>query len=185
MLLSLLAPFALSVPQDPIDLQLAARWFQEAKWCAEEDGGRLWGRSLEGPMLFVHAPSRTAVANREPPGMGLTAKDGLWTGKLPADVMTANTAFAWQGEQWSMVLWPLPNTRAERARLLRLLPLPLTLLLLLLLLLLRLLVVVVVVLLLLLLLLLRVGPGGLRRRKKGRKGLASRPRAMSPMRTTT
>ena len=94
MLLSLLA-FALGVPQDPIDLQLAARCFQEAKWCAEEDGGKLWGRSLEGPMLFVHAPSRTAVANREPPGMGMTAQDGLWTGKLPADVITANTAFAW------------------------------------------------------------------------------------------
>lgn len=118
LLFTLLAPFALTVPQDPIDLQLAARWFQEARWCAEEDGGKLWGRSLEGPMLFVHAPSRTAVANREPQGMGLAAKDGLWTGKLPGDVITANTAFAWKGEQWSMVLWPLPNTRAERARLL-------------------------------------------------------------------
>jgi hypothetical protein len=99
----------------PIDLALAKTYFGEARHLAESDGGRLWGRSLAGPLLFVEPRTRYAVANQADAEQTLKPAGGLFVGTLPASVPLANTAVRWAGTHWSMILWPLPDDKAERS----------------------------------------------------------------------
>jgi hypothetical protein len=66
MMLAVLLCAALSVsPVAPaIPVETAARILAEAHLAAQEDGGRLWGRSLDGPLLLVDPETRFAVANQ-------------------------------------------------------------------------------------------------------------------------
>src|SRR5204863_4775129 len=96
----------------------AAQVFAEARAVSERDGGRLWGKSLYGPMLFVQPVTRFVAANQADPGGLLKPVGDVWTGKLPAGIPIANTAVDWSGARWTMVLWPLPSDPADRARLL-------------------------------------------------------------------
>jgi hypothetical protein len=100
-----------------IDLRLARRCFDEARALSQVDGGRLWGKSLYGPMLFVDLSSRQIVANQRDNGKTLHEQGGLWVGTLPPQYGVANTAFIWGGIKWTMVMWPLPEDRYTRGRL--------------------------------------------------------------------
>lgn len=72
-------------------------------------GDALWGRSLCGPIVLVHEPTRAAIANAPDPD-GTFRRDGqFWFGTLPAGVGVANTAVQWGGTPWAMVLLPLPT----------------------------------------------------------------------------
>ena len=51
-----------TVQSPAIDLDLAKTYFAEARRLAEADGGKLWGKSLAGPLLFVEPRTRYAVA---------------------------------------------------------------------------------------------------------------------------
>lgn len=103
----------------PIDHSLASRYFAEAKWLAEDEGGRLWGVSLYGPMLFVDPRTRTVVAN-EPDKEGKLRQVGsIWTGTLPENIIIANTGVDWAGVRWAMFMWPTQRSfTSERYRLL-------------------------------------------------------------------
>ncbi len=86
-----------------------------ARACAAEHGA-MWGVSLCGPMLVVDPESRWATANTADADGVLMPSGGLFVGTLPAAVGLANTAAAWGGTKWSMVLLPLPeDARARRA----------------------------------------------------------------------
>lgn len=101
----------------PIDLARAKRYFDEAKTLCEADGGRLWGVSLCGPLLFADPRTRTVVANQRD-GEGLLKEDqGVFVGTLPSNVNIAYTAVEWAGVKWTMILWPLPDDTFERGRL--------------------------------------------------------------------
>ena len=100
-----------------IDLARAAQYFAEAEALSRQDGGRLWGVSLYGPMILVDPQTHTAVANQADLEGKLQAKDGVFVGKLPPEMGLANTASNWAGVQWTMVIWPLSDDRQERLRL--------------------------------------------------------------------
>jgi hypothetical protein len=102
----------------PIDQGKAAAAFAEAEKLSAKDDGKLWGKTLYGPMLFVQPESRAVVAN-EADASGLLQKQGdVYVGVLPKDVMIANTAVDWAGKRWTMVMWPLPADSQPRDRLL-------------------------------------------------------------------
>jgi hypothetical protein len=101
-----------------IDSTLAGQYFQEAEQLWRQDGGRLWGKRLNGPMLFVNPRDRFAVANQADAHGQLKKGNGVFTGKLPANVSLGNTSTPWAGVQWIMILWPLPKDRNARAVLL-------------------------------------------------------------------
>jgi hypothetical protein len=101
-----------------IDLDLAKIYFAEARRLAEADGGKLWGKSLAGPLLFVEPQTRYAVAIQADAEKKLKPLGGVFVGTLPASVPLANTAYAWAGTHWSMILWPLPSDKAERSTML-------------------------------------------------------------------
>jgi hypothetical protein len=102
----------------PIDLNLAKSYFDEAHRLAELDGGKLWGKSLAGPLLFVEPRSRFAVANQADATGKLTSMGKVFIGTLPANVPLANTALRWGGTHWSMMLWPLPEDNPTRSTML-------------------------------------------------------------------
>lgn len=88
--------------------------FREAHqaWAAEE--GRIWGKSLAGPLLLVDPKTRQVWAS-EADGEGqLKDQQGIFTGILPKNVVVSNTAMEWAGKRWSMVLLPLPDKAVER-----------------------------------------------------------------------
>src|SRR5215510_12674854 len=94
-LVALLSSPAAAAP--PIDPALAASAFDEARALSDADGGKLWGRRLYGPMLFVDRETRAVVAN-EPDREGHLHKEGaIFTGTLPDSVLVANTATRWAG----------------------------------------------------------------------------------------
>jgi len=100
-----------------IDAAKAAQYFDEARRLSTADGGRLWGVALYGPMMFVDPGTHEVVANQAGTGGELTQHGAVWTGKLPAEMGVANTALQWAGVHWTMVIWPLPAYRHERAAL--------------------------------------------------------------------
>jgi hypothetical protein len=101
----LLATGGATSPVHAIDLQLAARYFQEAKWASDDDGGKLWGKPLYGPMLFADPQTREVVANQRDRQGKLHKAGSLWVGELAKEVGIANTATEWGGVKWTMVMW--------------------------------------------------------------------------------
>ena len=101
-----------------IDLETARSYFAELKRLGEMDRGRLWGRPVAGAMMFADARSRTVVANM-PDTLGLLREvGGVWVGSLTPEQNVANTAIHWAGRDWSMVMWPVSDSRYVRQRLL-------------------------------------------------------------------
>jgi hypothetical protein len=91
--------------------------FAEARQACEADGGRLWGRSLCGPMLFVDPQTRAVAANQADAEGRLGEQSGVYAGTLPPSEPVANMAHRWAGVHWTMVMWPLPRERYLRTRL--------------------------------------------------------------------
>jgi hypothetical protein len=60
-----------------------------------------WHHDLCGPVVLADPATRAFVtADRE--------------GTLPASIGLANTAVDWNGQKWTMILWPLPGDREQR-----------------------------------------------------------------------
>ena len=104
--------------ESSIELARVREYFAEARALADQDGGRLWGVSLAGPLVFVEPKTRQLVADRADAEGRLKPQDGVFVGTLPADETYAATAKKWAGVEWAMFLWPLPEDVRERRRLL-------------------------------------------------------------------
>ena len=108
-----LAMVARAVPPAPvappgIDLERAAALFDLLRARSDVDGGALWGRTIDGPMLIVDPRTREAVANDPGPQKLLSpTANGLFRGVLPPEIPIANTAVQWAGQEWGMVQWPI------------------------------------------------------------------------------
>lgn len=109
---------AQSAPELPIDSALARRHFQQASALTARDGGRLWGRSLAGPILFVDPATRTVLADSPDLEGLLRPLGGFYTGTLPPSEMAANTGLRWAGRTWAMIRWPPTADSLERGVLL-------------------------------------------------------------------
>ncbi len=116
-LVLLATPHVVAAQAQGIDSTKAKQYFDEASKICESDGGKLWGRSLCGPMLFADPDARSVVANQPDADSRLRAQNGVFVGNLPAEVNIANTAMSWAGVRWTMVTWPLPESPTARARL--------------------------------------------------------------------
>jgi hypothetical protein len=102
----------------PISPEAAAAVFRQAREICSADGGRLWGRSLCGPIMLVDPRGRRIEANQRDAGGVLTpAGGGVFTGVLPLSENFANTAAPWSGTFWTEIAWPLPDDRQARGKL--------------------------------------------------------------------
>src|SRR5215207_1876974 len=101
------------------DAAAAGRYFAEARALCARDGGRLWGRSLCGPMMFADPTTRAVMAS-EPDREGLLKRSGeVYVGTLPANVNIANAAVEWAGVNWMLIMSPaVPADRHRRGAML-------------------------------------------------------------------
>ncbi|MCW3463512.1 hypothetical protein [Chitinophaga nivalis] len=94
-------------------VMLAARYFRQADSAGSRNA--IWKQPLYGPMLLVDPQSRTTYANMpDSKGIFTSLGEGIYKGQLPKEVMVANTSINWQGQWWTVILWPLPADRDER-----------------------------------------------------------------------
>jgi hypothetical protein len=98
---------AAAVAQAQVDQGRAKTYFAEADELCAREGGRLWGVSLCGPMVFADAATRTIATNRQEP-----------EAPRPAVLGMANAALRWGTERWSTFIWQhIPAERQARMRL--------------------------------------------------------------------
>jgi len=85
----------------------AAACFKEIEEACNRDGGKLWGKNLYGPLMFIDRASRKIIAN-QPDNEGLLKfKDGIYTGFFPREDIITTTTITFGGTLFGMA--PLPN----------------------------------------------------------------------------
>lgn len=91
------------------DRAAAERVFAEARQICERDNGRLWGRSICGPILIVDYTDRSVLTNQADTGGRLERDGSVYRGVLPQDVIIANTPTEWSGTRWTQLVAPVPT----------------------------------------------------------------------------
>lgn len=90
-----------------VDQQLAEVYFKEVAAICQRDGGRLWGVSLCGPMVFADARTRTLATNQPRPAA-----------EWPRVLGFTNAPIEWGGSRWAAYMWDftraLPTARVRR-----------------------------------------------------------------------
>jgi hypothetical protein len=114
LVLGALAPAVRAATAPAASTASARSYFDEATRQCQADGGRLWGKTLCGPMLLVVPATRQVIASQADAQGQLHADDGVFVGTLAASETLANTPLDWAGVRWSEMLWPLPDDASTR-----------------------------------------------------------------------
>ena len=86
-----------------VDSTLAQSYFKEAAALCERDGGKLWGVSLCGPMVFVDAATKTIATSQPAPDA-----------PRPRALGFVNAPVTWGGTRWSAYMWAwIPSSDAQ------------------------------------------------------------------------
>ena len=101
-------------PGQPIDTARALSALRDAKASCEADAGKLWKRSLCGPIALVDRQTRIVIANDTVAGKHFLRLGDAFVTTLPENQYVANTSFPWGGRTWTMVALPLPRDRFAR-----------------------------------------------------------------------
>jgi hypothetical protein len=92
--LVLLLPLGCS--QDKTSIYLTpekAKWyFSEIESACKRDNGKMWGKNLYGPVMFIDRPSRKIIANMPDNEGILKLKDGIYTGSYPKEMIIDNSS---------------------------------------------------------------------------------------------
>src|SRR5438132_8884663 len=103
---ALLCLSLLAVPsqaRSQVDSTLAQSYFKEAAALCERDGGKLWGISLCGPMVFADAATKTIATSQPAPDA-----------PRPAALGFTNAPMTWGGTRWSAYMWSwIPSSDAQ------------------------------------------------------------------------
>lgn len=86
--------------------QKALWYFSQIETICNRDNGKLWGKNLYGPLMFIDRTTRKIVAN-VPDSQGLLKpKDGIYTGSYPRELIIDNTTIDYGGIRFALA--PLP-----------------------------------------------------------------------------
>ena len=105
---ALLCLCLLAVPspaRGQVDSTLAQTFFKEATALCERDGGKLWGVSLCGPMVFADAATKTIATSQPAPDA-----------PRPKGLGFLNAPVTWGGTRWSAYVWTILAPRDEQER---------------------------------------------------------------------
>jgi hypothetical protein len=93
-------------PESYFTSELALQYFKKVEADCNRDNGKIWGKNLYGPILFIDRNTRHLIAN-EPDNNGiLKAKDGVYSGTYPKEMIIYNGAVKLGGKLYGMA--PLP-----------------------------------------------------------------------------
>jgi len=84
----------------------AIKYFREVEIICKNDNGRLLGKNLYGPMMFVDRPTRKIFANQPDKEGILKEKEGIYTGDYPKELIIENKPLEFGGTLFAMVLLP-------------------------------------------------------------------------------
>jgi len=85
----------------------ATRYFKNIEEICNRDNGKLWGKNLYGPIMFVERASRRIVANQPDAEGLLKGKDGIYTGLYPKESLVSNAPALFGGTLFAMAPLPL------------------------------------------------------------------------------
>jgi len=85
----------------------ATRYFKNIEEICNRDNGKLWGKNLYGPIMFVERASRRIVANQPDAEGLLKGKDGIYTGLYPKESLVSNAPALFGGTMFAMAPLPL------------------------------------------------------------------------------
>jgi hypothetical protein len=89
----------------------ALKYFKRIEDICNHDNGKLWGKNLYGPIMFVDRTSRRIVANQPDNDGLLKGKDGIYTGLYPKELIINNAPIEFGDALFAMA--PLPNEEDE------------------------------------------------------------------------
>jgi hypothetical protein len=85
----------------------AIQYFNSIEDICNRDNGKLWGKNLYGPLMFVDRSTRRIVAN-QPDNEGLLkGKEGIYIGLYPKELIINNAPVKFGEARFAMA--PLPN----------------------------------------------------------------------------
>ena len=84
----------------------AIKYFREVQAICKNDNGKLWGKNLYGPLMFVDRPTRKIFANQPDKEGTLKEKDGVYTGDYPKELIIEYKPLEFGGTLFAMA--PLP-----------------------------------------------------------------------------
>ncbi|MGD0753711.1 MAG: hypothetical protein ABR927_01525 [Bacteroidales bacterium] len=84
----------------------ASRYFKDVEEICNRDNGKLWGKNLYGPIMFVERVTRRIIANQPDNDGILKSKDGVYIGTYPKELIISNAPVKFGGKQFAMS--PLP-----------------------------------------------------------------------------
>ncbi len=70
----------------------AIAYFSKIEEACNRDAGKLWGKNLYGPLMFIERTSRKITANMPDNEGLLKLKDGVYTGTYPAENIINTTS---------------------------------------------------------------------------------------------
>ena len=88
-----------------VDSTLARSYFKEAAALCERDGGKLWGVSLCGPMVFADAATQTIATSQPAPDA-----------PRPKGLGFLNAPVTWGETKWSAYVWTIISSRDAQER---------------------------------------------------------------------
>jgi hypothetical protein len=81
-------------------------YFKDIQQICNRDSGKLWGKELYGPLMFVERGTRRIVAN-QPDNEGiLKSSNGVFTGIYPKELILSNAPVRFGGKQFAMTAIP-------------------------------------------------------------------------------
>jgi hypothetical protein len=86
--------------------QKAAWYFKSIEEICNKDNGKIWGKNLYGPLMFVDRKSRKIYANMPDNEGLLKLKDGIYTGLYPTEIIIGNTNRNFGGVWFAIILIP-------------------------------------------------------------------------------
>jgi hypothetical protein len=99
-----------SCKEEPSDIYLtpekATQYFRDVEELCARDDGKLWGKNLYGPLMFVDRASRKIFANQQDNEGQLKLKDGIYTGFYPKEQVINNSIIVFGGTIFATA--PLP-----------------------------------------------------------------------------
>lgn len=89
----------------------ALEYFRKIEAACDADNGKLWGKNLYGPLLFIDRNTRKIIANVQDNDGLLKEKEGIYTGTYPKELIINNATITFGGTLYGMA--PLPPEENE------------------------------------------------------------------------
>ena len=89
----------------------AGIYFNKIVEACNRDNGQLWGKNLNGPVMFVDRTSRKTTSNQPDKDGILKEKEGVYTGIYPKELIINNIPVTFGGTLFALV--PLPDEEDE------------------------------------------------------------------------